>query len=84
MLETQRVLLSLYEAKAKRFLQGFPAESFETQFHPGPDGGGKQRSPATSAGLLTFHGGTNQPLRTEDGSTFTPGPMVEDTAMRWM
>ena len=25
-----------------------------------------------------------QALRTEAGSTFTPGPMVEETAMRWM
>jgi hypothetical protein len=23
-------------------------------------------------------------VRTEAGSTFTPGPMVEETAMRWM
>jgi hypothetical protein len=41
------------------------------------------KSPATSARLRAYCR-ADQPLRIEDGSTFTPGPMVEDTAMRWM
>ena len=53
-------------------------------------------TPASTAGPLAkekpgdgspgfqAYGTADQPLRTEEGSTFTPGPIVEETAMRWM
>ena len=45
---------------------------------------GKRKGPAQVPGLSEVWKRAGQPPITELGSTFTPGPIVEETAMRWM
>jgi hypothetical protein len=92
MLETQRVLISPSDANAKRLSEAFashPAYIRDTLLHFGPAepvsaGRSQKKKPGDRRRASSLRRKPDQALRIEDGSTFTPGPIVEETAMRWM
>jgi hypothetical protein len=88
-LETQSVPLTDFPGRAKRPAHGKCSQARAPPLcRAWPSGSAAWRG---ADGARPLGPGAEAPLarvlyavRTEAGSTFTPGPMVEETAMRWM